>query len=147
MTELFSHPIDVRYMEVDQQGVVFNSWYLVYFDDALTAFLAARGLPYESMMARGYDVQLITNETTWRKGVRWQDAVLIDVSTSRMGTTSFRLDFAVRVGTETYVTARTVYVVVATDGSGKRAIPAFLRQALEPVEDTQASAGAAEVEG
>ncbi|CAN5403188.1 thioesterase family protein [soil metagenome] len=133
MEELFTHPVDVRYMEVDQQGVVFNSWYLVYFDDAMTQFLAARGLPYESMIARGYDVQLVNNETTWRKGVRWRDDVRIAVSPSRIGTTSFVLDFAVRVGEEGRVTGRTVYVVIATDGSGKRAIPAFLRDALGTV--------------
>lgn len=132
MEEPYAHPIDVRYMEVDQQGVVFNSWYLVWFDDALTGFLAARGLPYASMMARGFDVQLVNNETTWRKGVRWQDEVRVAVSTAHVGRTSFSLDFAVRVGEEERVVARTVYVVIATDGSGKRAIPAFLRDALGP---------------
>lgn len=133
MTDTFTHPVDVRYMEVDQQGVVFNSWYLVYFDDALTHFFAHRGLPYQQMMSRGYDVQLVHNETTWRKGVRWGDDVGVAVSTSRMGSTSFTLDFAVRVGEEECVTASTVYVVIATDGSGKQRIPGFLRQALEPV--------------
>lgn len=147
MTDVHSHPVDVRYMEVDQQGVVFNSWYLVYFDDALTGFLAARGLPYESMMARGYAVQLITNETTWRKGVRWRDAVMIDVSAARVGTTSFTSDFVVRVGDEPYVTARTVYVVIATDGSGKRAVPGFVRQALEPIQALHSIPGGGPVEG
>ncbi len=136
MSQEFSHAIDVRYMEVDQQGVVFNSWYLVYFDDAMTAFLADRGLPYDQLMSRGYDVQLVNNETTWRKGVRWQDDVRIVVSTARTGTTSFALDFSVRVDGEERVTGRTVYVVIATDGSGKRAIPAFLREALGPPTDT-----------
>ena len=133
MDEPFTHPVAVRYMEVDQQGVVFNAWYLTYFDDAMTAFLAARGLPYESMTGRGYDVQLVHNETTWRKGVGWRDDVLVAVSTARLGTTSFALDFAVRVDEEDRVTARTTYVVIATDGSGKRTIPAFLREALGPV--------------
>ena len=30
----FTHRFDVRYLEADQQGVVFNMWYLAYFDDA-----------------------------------------------------------------------------------------------------------------
>lgn len=130
MSEPFSHPVDVRYMEVDQQGVVFNSWYLVWFDDAMTAFLEAGGLPYEQMTARGYDVQLVHNETTWRKGVRWRDDVRVLVTTQRMGTTSFALGFAVVVEGEERVTATTTYVVIGTDGSGKRAIPAFLREVL-----------------
>ncbi|MGI9016896.1 MAG: acyl-CoA thioesterase [Euzebya sp.] len=132
MSDPFIHHVDVRYMEVDQQGVVFNSWYLVYFDDAMTQFLAAGGLPYESLIARGYDVQLVHNETTWRHGVRWRDDVAISVVTTRMGTTSFTLEFVVRVGDKECVTARTVYVVIATDGSGKRTIPAFLREVLDP---------------
>lgn len=131
MADPFTHPVDVRYMEVDQQGVVFNSWYLVYFDDAMTAFLADGGLPYEQMMARGYDVQLVHNETSWRLPVRWQDPLRIRVTTARMGTTSFALDFAAMVDGEERVTGTTTYVVIATDGSGKRAIPAFLRDLLD----------------
>jgi acyl-CoA thioester hydrolase len=36
MTEpdVFEFPIQVRYMEVDAQAVVFNAWYLTYFDEA-----------------------------------------------------------------------------------------------------------------
>ncbi len=51
--EPFVHPIDVRYLEVDRQGVVFNMWYLAYLDDAMTAFLSEGGLPYGDMLARG----------------------------------------------------------------------------------------------
>lgn len=133
MADLYTHPIIVRYLEVDQQGVVFNMWYLAYFDDAMTGFIAHRGLPYEAMMARGYDVQLVNADVTWRKGVGWGDDLGVAVSTSRLGTTSFVLDFSARVGGEERVTCRTTYVVIATDGSGKRPIPAFLREALDPV--------------
>ncbi|WP_205712281.1 acyl-CoA thioesterase [Euzebya rosea] len=134
MHPTFTHPIDVRYLEVDQQGVVFNMWYLAYFDDALTAFLAHRGVPYREMMERGFDVQLVNTDITWRRGVGWGDDVGVAVSTARMGTTSFVLDFSVRVEAQECVTGRTVYVVIATDGSGKRSIPDFLREALDPVE-------------
>ena len=40
----FVHPITIRYLEVDRQGVVFNMWYLAYLDDAMTAF-SGRGWP------------------------------------------------------------------------------------------------------
>ncbi len=130
MSEPFSHPVTVRYMEVDQQGVVFNGWFLSYFDDAMTALLDAHDLPYESMLERGYDVQLVHNETTWRKGVRWREDVRVSVQLARLGTTSFALDFTLTVDEEVRVTARTVYVVVGTDGSGKRPVPDFLVRAL-----------------
>jgi acyl-CoA thioester hydrolase len=128
---VFTHPVSVRYLEVDAQGVVFNSWYLAYFDDAMTAFLAARGLPYQKMVEAGYDVQLVRSEIDWKAGVRWQDAIEVAVSTARLGRTSFTLDFEVRRdGHEVTCSARTVYVVIATDGSGKREIPGLIAGAL-----------------
>ena len=49
----FRFPVSVRYLEVDQQGVVFNMWYLAYFDDAMTAFLAAGVVAlFESLIAK-----------------------------------------------------------------------------------------------
>jgi acyl-CoA thioester hydrolase len=142
MTEVFTQPVNVRYLEVDAQGVVFNSWYLAYFDDAMTAFLAARGLPYRTMLDAGFDVQLVRSEIDWRSGVRWQDRIEVAVATARIGRTSFALDFEVRRsadaqpagapggGHEVTCVGRTVYVVVATDGSGKRPIPPLIAEAL-----------------
>ena len=53
------------------------------------------------------------------------------MSTARIGRTSFALDFEVRRdGSEVTCTARTVYVVIATDGSGKREIPPLIAAAL-----------------
>ena len=130
MSQPFTHRVDVRYLEVDQQGVVFNMWYLAYFDDAMTAFLDHGGLKYQDMLAAGYDVQLVHADLDWRGGVGWGDDVEVAVSLARRGTTSFTLDFQVlRAGTAV-VDGRVVYVVVATDGSGKTPIPDALVSAL-----------------
>lgn len=126
----FSFPITVRYMEVDAQGVVFNAWYLTYFDEAMSAYLAHRGLPYQRMLDAGFDVQLVRSEIDFRAGVRWQDQIVVAVSTSKMGRTSFVLDFQVLRADEVCTSGRTVYVVIATDGSGKREIPPLLLDAL-----------------
>jgi|SRR5581483_2626221 len=132
---VFTLPLTVRYMEVDAQGVVFNAWYLTYFDEAMSAFLAHRGLPYQRMLDAGFDVQLVRSEIDFRAGVRWQDPVAVAVSTSKLGRTSFVLDFEVRRGSpgergDVCTSGRTVYVVIATDGSGKREIPPLLLDAL-----------------
>lgn len=131
---MFSFPVNVRYMEVDAQGVVFNAWYLTYFDDAMTAFLAHGGLAYQDMLDAGHDVQLVRSEIDYRAGVRWGDPIRIAVSASRFGRTSFALDFQVRRTAEpdaqVCTNGRTVYVVVGTDGSGKRELPPLIRNAL-----------------
>lgn len=126
----FTHPHRVRYLEVDAQGVVFNSWYLAWFDDAMTAYLAAGGLPYRTMLDAGFDVQLVRSEIDWTAGIGFGDRVEVAVSTARIGRTSFALDFEVRRGGEVTCTGRTVYVVIATDGTGKREIPPLIADAL-----------------
>jgi acyl-CoA thioester hydrolase len=127
----FRHPVTVRYLEVDQQGVVFNMWYLGWFDDAMTAFLAASGLPYADLLGAGSDVQLVRTEIDWSAGVGFSDDVAVQVEVDRVGTTSFTLRFTVlRAGAPTAV-GRTTYVAVRTDGSGKIDLPARLRELLQ----------------
>lgn len=129
---MFRHPIHVRYLEVDQQGVVFNMWYLAYFDDAMTAYLASRGLDYQALLDDGVDVQLVHSEIDWKSGLRFGDEAHVRVHTARLGTTSLTLGFAVhRAGDEAaLVQAQIVYVCVALDGSGKRPLTDAMRSAL-----------------
>jgi acyl-CoA thioester hydrolase len=124
-------PVCTLYFQFDQQGVVFNMWYFAWFDDAMTQFLSEVGYPYAAMNADGFDVQLVHTEADWREAVRYGEQVVIDVATERVGSTSFTLSFGVRVGAQARSTGRTVYVVVSTDGSGKRPVPPKLRAALE----------------
>jgi acyl-CoA thioester hydrolase len=111
-------PVCTSYFQFDQQGVVFNMWYFGWF-------------PYAAMNADGFDVQLVHTEADWHGAVRYGEQVMIDVTTERVGSTSFTLSFSVRVGAQARSTGRTVYVVVSTDGSGKRPVPPKLRAALE----------------
>jgi acyl-CoA thioester hydrolase len=124
-------PIATSYFQYDQQGVVFNMWYFGWFDDAMTQFLSEIGYPYTALNADGLDVQLVHTEADWRDAVRYGEQVVIDVATERIGATSFTLSFAVRVGEQVRSAGRTVYVVVSTDGSGKRPVPPKLRAGLE----------------
>lgn len=129
----FTFPITVRYLEVDQQGVVFNMWYLAYFDDAMTALFADGGLPYADMRSSGFDVQVVHTELDWRGSLGWGRPAAVEVGLARIGRTSFTMDFSVLIEDRVVVVASTTYVVVATDGSGKREVPPDLLAALGPV--------------
>ncbi len=129
----FVHPVAVRYLEVDRQGVVFHMWYLAYFDDAMTAYLAAVGAPYDDLLGAGLDVQLVHTEIDWTGRLGFGDDAAIAVSTERVGTTSFTLRFTALRSAAPVAAGRTVYVVVAADGSGKRDVPDTLRAALSRV--------------
>ena len=128
-----------RYAEIDQQGVVFNGHYLTWFDEAFTGFLDHLGLPYPQLIADGVDVQVVHTELDYAAGVRWRDEVAVEVSTVRVGTTSFTLRFAVRrradarAGWADAVTGSTVYVCVDPGDWTKRPVPETLAAALEHV--------------
>jgi len=129
-SEPFVHPIAVRYLEVDQQRVVFNMWYLAYMDDAMTAFLLEGGLPYSEMVDRGCDVQLVHTEIDWRGSLTWADPATVSVSLATVGRTSFTLQFEFRSLDRVVATGRNVYVAIHPDGSGKRDVPTFLIESL-----------------
>lgn len=139
----FSFPVTVRYVECDQQGVVFNAWYLVWFDEALTAWLAHRGLPYSQVAELGVDLVVAHTEVTYRLPVRYGEPVVLEASTHHVGNSSLTLDLVVRVDGEARVRGRTIYVCVSHTGApgvgstgGKVALPDRLRHAVGPPRPT-----------
>lgn len=131
MSAPFSFPVTVRYFEADQQGVVFNMWFLAYCDEAFTAMLEDRGLPYERLLAADCDVQLVHSEIDWSQPVRWRDDVEVLVAASRYGRSSFVVDFDVRARGTSACRVRTTYVAVRVSG-GAQPVPALLADALGP---------------
>lgn len=124
-------PLRVRYFEADQQGVVFNMWYLAYFEDARNAYLEAVGYPLQALLASGHDIQVVAVNIAWKGSVRWGDTdVEVVAHVSRIGESSLTFDFEVKRRDVTLVTGQTVYVIIAADGSGKRPVPADLRAAV-----------------
>lgn len=122
-TSIGSWSAPVRYAEVDGQGVVFNSHYLLYADEAMSAFCRSRGL---GPLAE--QVQLVTSTLTWNSGARWGEVVDVDVACVRVGTTSFTLTFDIRADGRPCCAVETVYVLIE-DGH-PAAIPDEVRAAL-----------------
>jgi len=103
----------VRYAEVDQQGIVFNSHYLLYCDEAMAAFCAQRGL-----LDLAERVHLVASSLTWRSPARWGDVVDVDARCARVGISSFVMHFDLRVGGAECCTVETTYVLAA-DGRSR----------------------------
>lgn len=133
----FHFPVTVRYAEVDQQGVVFNAWYLVWTDEAFTAWLTHRDIDYPDITAMGVDLVVANTEVTYRLPVAYRDAVVIEVAVHHVGNSSLTLEFVVRVDGEARVKVRTIYVCVAHSGGvgvgstgGKVTLPDPVRHAV-----------------
>lgn len=131
MSNSITVPISTRYYQYDQQGVVFNMWYLAFMEDARNAYLTAIGYSLEDLLEAGHDIQVVGAELSWKAAVRYGAEVAAEVRTERIGNTSFVLEYIIRADTVECLRATSAYVIVDAAISGKCEIPAGLRQALQ----------------
>lgn len=125
-----SVPIPIQYYQFDQQGVVFNMWYLALMEQARNAYLAEFGFSLQDLHASGHDIQVVHVEVDWLAPLRYGDQLTIDVSPGRVGTTSFGLKFEFIGDQGTIATADAVYVIVDDQICGKADLPPGLRSAV-----------------
>lgn len=123
----FENEYRVRYAECDQQGVVFNSWYLLYMDDSVDVWLRELDMDFES---RGWEVMVKRSEIVWHGSARHNEILTLTCEVSRWGNTS--LDVAIRgaVGDRHCFDATMVYVVVDTTEHRPMPIPDDMRAHL-----------------
>ena len=106
----------VRYVECDQQGVVFNAHYLTWADEASNAWWAAHGLPWDELVARGVDPVVKASSLEWSSSARFGDTVTVDAETEKVGRTSATVRFTVRVGERLCCVVSTTYVCLTEVG-------------------------------
>ena len=106
-------------MECDQQGVVFNSHYLTWADEASNVWWGAQGLPWDDLTGEGAEPVVKASTLEWTSSARWGDTVTVDAETEKVGRTSVTVRFTVRVGERVCCVVRTTYVCTA-DGTSTR---------------------------
>ena len=117
----------VRFVECDQQGVVFNAHYLVWADEASMVWWRAIGLPWDEVAARA-DPVVKASALEWSSPARWGDTVTVDAAAERLGRTSVTVRFTVRVDERVCCVVRNTYV--ATAGGGAVPWPEDVREIL-----------------
>jgi acyl-CoA thioester hydrolase len=120
----------VRYVECDQQGIVFNAHYLVWCDEAVTRWFEDTGADYAALTARGLDTRVVSSTLDWLSSARYGDVVDVEARTDRVGRTSFAVGFDVRVGERVCCRVVTTYVLV-DDAGAPTPVPDDLRAAWD----------------
>jgi acyl-CoA thioester hydrolase len=130
------HPViyarKVRFSDTDCQGHVFNANYLVYFDDAITDYMDAAGLPYAEIVRRGHDLVLVRAECDFRSSSVLGEELEVGVRVGRVGTTSMTFALRVEEAESGRLVAEGKEVYVILDGTLKRPIPVpeYMREAI-----------------
>lgn len=137
MSAAFRHEMPVRYAEVDMQGVVFNSHYLAFVDEAMSHWMRAVGYGYGG---DGYDFMVRHAEIDWVGSATYGDVLQIDCEVVRWGRTSFDVRYDIRVREELVVAILLTYVGVKAGTTTTTPVPEAFRDALSrPARSSSAS--------
>ena len=97
MTNWSGYTHRVRFSEVDPQSIVFNSRYLEFFDAASIEFFRFFGYPPDLMQTAGLEPVLVEVNLRYHQSARLDQMIQIDITCSRLGKSSFDLDFEARI--------------------------------------------------
>jgi acyl-CoA thioester hydrolase len=119
----FLHPIEIRYGDLDPQGVVNNAKYLTYFEQARVHYFVQLGLfdPDQSFL----DVGVIVADAhiAYQAPLVWGVPVLAGVRTVKFGTKSSTVEQCVVHAETGKVYASGTVVLVAFDYRRNQSIP------------------------
>jgi acyl-CoA thioester hydrolase len=128
----FLHPLRVRYAECDPQQIVFNANYFAYFDVGMTELWRAAIGSYGTMMERGVDMVVAEASARFIGAARFDDALQLEVSITRLGTTACSTRHRVLRDREVLVEGAMRHVFVDPRTLEKMPIPTWLRDSLAP---------------
>ncbi len=131
----FSHPLRVRWAEVDMQKIVFNAHYLMYFDTAIADYWRALALPYEEAMRQlGGDLYIKKASIEYHASARYDDRLEVALKCARVGNSSIVFEGAIFRENELLITGELIYVFADPSSQTSRPVPDALRSILNRFE-------------
>lgn len=136
----FFHPIQVRFIETDQQGHVFFGHFLTYFDVALTEYLKAIDYGYDQFLKAGVDFYYVESLCQYRDRAFFDEILHVHARVGKIGNSSFTFEFSIFEPLSQRFIANGHIVAVAVDPSTSRPMPVQddFRQAVSRFEGTEA---------
>ena len=85
--------IVVRFCETDLMGIVHHANYLHYFEIGRVDWLKARGVSYESWVARGVHLPVVDVKIRYRKAARFDDALVLETRVMEVSRVTVRFGY------------------------------------------------------
>jgi acyl-CoA thioester hydrolase len=118
----FTHPIEVRYGDLDPQGHVNNASYLTYLEQARIAYVRQFGLWHTgSFLDLG--IILADAHLTFRSAIQFGQSVLVGVRVTRLGNKSLTMEYRLEDGLTGQELASGSTVLVTYDYHSGRTVP------------------------
>lgn len=134
--EPFRFEARIRFIDTDASGRIHYTAMFRYFESAEIEFMRSVGVSYET---HAFGLPRVHVECDFLVQIGYDDLIVIEVSLTKLGRSSIRLEFCARK--QGVLAATGAVVVVSMDKKSKRAIPipdelrARLQSALSPPGD------------
>jgi acyl-CoA thioester hydrolase len=138
----FSHPLRVRYAEVDAQGIVFNAHYLTYFDVAITEYMRRLNFAFATGDERkDEDIHTVKTLVEYREAIHYDAEIDICVRAAGIGRSSitFLLEIHPRNKDRCLTNGEVVWVNTHQKTRKSAPVPAALKAALAGFEGDRLS--------
>ena len=123
--------IRVRYIEIDQMGVVNNVNYFRWLEEGRVELLRKMGIPLIEIEKGDTFLMIVETHCNYLAPARYDELVLLETWVSHVGTKSIRFDYQVIRKDRSQVIAKAHTVHVCTDKSGSsKPIPPELKSIL-----------------
>jgi acyl-CoA thioester hydrolase len=123
-------PIEVRYAETDQMGVVHHANYLIWFEVARTRLCAEAGFHYAEIERQGHLILVTGAALSYRGAAHYGDHLEVGCCLGRLASRGLRFAYRVLRQQEVLVTGTTEHVWVDASSRHPRRIPTPFREAF-----------------
>lgn len=109
-------PIQLRYADTDQMGLIYFARHFMYADEAIVAFLKGAGVDLLALEREGTYVAVAAAEIAYERPLRYGESCEVEVEVERVGNTSLSLRFRIYGSGELKSHGKIVYVFVDREG-------------------------------
>ncbi|MDQ7799863.1 MAG: thioesterase family protein [Armatimonadota bacterium] len=123
-------PVEVRYAETDQMGVVHHAVYVVWMEAARVEFLKRLGTPYHELERSGIRLPVVELGVTYRAPASFGQVVAVSCQLSGLASRAVSFRYAVELDGRLLAEGYTRHVCCDLNGQAMP-LPETLRQVLE----------------